>query len=88
LGITGTPVPMPIPPQPEQPALLIAPFEKDEAKAKWAAWAQYRQIDAERKNSLDMELVLIRPAGFRWEPRDGRRTDEGLFLRRERLVCR
>jgi formylglycine-generating enzyme required for sulfatase activity len=60
--ITGTPVPTPTPPQPEQPALLNAPFDKDEAKAKRAAWAKYQQIDEERKNSLDMELVLI-PAG-------------------------
>jgi formylglycine-generating enzyme required for sulfatase activity len=60
--ITGTPVPTPTSPQPEQPALLNAPFDKDEAKAKRAAWAQYQQIDEERKNSIDMELVLI-PAG-------------------------
>jgi len=45
-----------------RPALLIAPFDKDEAKAKRAAWAQYQQIDEERKNSIDMQLVLI-PAG-------------------------
>jgi eukaryotic-like serine/threonine-protein kinase len=45
-----------------RPALLNAPFDKDEAKAKRAAWAQYQQIHEQRKNSIDMELVLI-PAG-------------------------
>jgi formylglycine-generating enzyme required for sulfatase activity len=49
-------------PKPPQPALLIAPFDKDEAKAKRAAWAKYQQIEEERKNSTDMDLVLI-PAG-------------------------
>jgi eukaryotic-like serine/threonine-protein kinase len=46
----------------EQPALLVAPFDENEARAARRAWAQYLQIEEERKNSLDMELVLI-PAG-------------------------
>jgi formylglycine-generating enzyme required for sulfatase activity len=42
--------------------LLFAPFNKQRAAATRKAWAQYQQIDEERKNSLDMQFVLI-PAG-------------------------
>ena len=42
--------------------MLVAPFDEKEARAARKAWAQYQQIDEERKNSIDMEFVLI-PAG-------------------------
>jgi formylglycine-generating enzyme required for sulfatase activity len=48
----------------DQPALLIAPFDKDEVRAKRAAWARYHRIDEKRKNSIDMELILIPPGRF------------------------
>jgi sulfatase modifying factor 1 len=44
------------------PELLVAPFDEKEARAARKAWAQYRQIDEEHKNSLGMEMILI-PAG-------------------------
>jgi len=54
------------PPEPEKPPaapdLLDSPFDEKQAVAKRRAWAQYQQLDEERKNSLDMQLVLI-PAG-------------------------
>jgi sulfatase modifying factor 1 len=48
----------------DRPALLIAPFDKDEVEVKRAAWARYQKIDKERKNSIDMELILIPPGRF------------------------
>jgi len=62
--ITARPgaTPMPEPPKAEAPELLTAPFDEKEARAARKAWAQYQQVDEERKNSLDIELVLI-PAG-------------------------
>jgi formylglycine-generating enzyme required for sulfatase activity len=44
------------------PELLVAPFDEKEARAARKACAQYQQVEEERKNSIDMELVLI-PAG-------------------------
>jgi formylglycine-generating enzyme len=45
------------------PALLVAPFDKDEAQTKRAGWATYLGVDEEMTvRSLDLNLVLI-PAG-------------------------
>jgi formylglycine-generating enzyme required for sulfatase activity len=60
--ITGTGEPNPPLPAAKPPELLFAPFDKERAATTRKAWAQYRQIDEERKNSLNMEFVLI-PAG-------------------------
>ena len=46
----------------EKPSLLNAPFSKQEANAKQAAWAKYLKTEVTITNSIGMKLTLI-PAG-------------------------
>ncbi len=45
-----------------EPALLVAPFNADQAQAARTAWGKYQQIDESRTNSIGMKLTLI-PSG-------------------------
>jgi formylglycine-generating enzyme required for sulfatase activity len=44
--------------------MLIAPFTRNRAQNARSAWARYRQIAEERRNSLGMDLLLIPPGQF------------------------
>lgn len=47
-----------------KPSLLIAPFGKQEAKAKQAVWAEKLKADVNITNSIGMKLTLIPPGEF------------------------
>ena len=49
---------------PKKPALLFAPFSKQEAKAEQAAWARYLKTDVIKTNSIGMKLMLVPPGEF------------------------
>ena len=68
------------PPADGTPALAVAPFSAQQAKAHQEAWAAHLGLPAELTNSIGMKFTLIPPGEFmmgspRWE--DGRFSDEG-----------
>ncbi|HAH49328.1 MAG TPA: hypothetical protein DCM07_31720 [Planctomycetaceae bacterium] len=58
-----------------RPDLLIAPFVKEEAQARQAAWARHLKTDVAITNSIGMKMTLIPPGEFMM----GSSEDEGPF---------
>ena len=58
-----------------KPDLLIAPFGKEVAQAKQAAWAKHLKTDVTITNSIGMKLTLIPPGEFKM----GSSEDEASF---------
>ena len=56
--------PPPVEQPTKEPASLIAPFGLDQAKSARTAWARFRHIDEEPKNSLGIPFCLIPPGEF------------------------
>jgi formylglycine-generating enzyme required for sulfatase activity len=47
-----------------EPASLSAPFDEPAASTARKAWAKYQQIEADPKNSMGMQFILIPPGDF------------------------
>ncbi len=51
-------------PRRDPPPSAVAPFDFKQARAHQQAWAKYRGVPVEQKNSIGMPLVLIPPGEF------------------------
>lgn len=46
------------------PAMTVAPFDAQQARAHQEAWARHMQVEVESSNSLGMKLMMIPPGDF------------------------
>ena len=80
------------PPKPSRPALLVAPFDAQQAKAAQEAWAKHLAMDVEVTNGLGMKFRVIPPGTFDMgspgsEPeRDGDETLHKVTITEPKLV--